>query len=113
SDRVDDRLAEDRITARLAAIFGMVALLLAAAGLYGVLAHGVVRRRGEIGIRIAIGARPAQIIAMFLRETGTMIILGLAAGAALAYWALRLLANQLFGLAPHDPATLAISALVL
>jgi ABC-type antimicrobial peptide transport system permease subunit len=113
ADLVDSQLAQDRIVASLAGIFGVVALLLAAAGLYGVLSHGIARRKGEIAIRMAIGARAVQVIWLFLSETGKLVILGLVIGAALTFGALRLIASQLYGLAPSDPVTLAFAALTL
>ncbi len=114
-ERVATRLAQDRIMARLALAFGLLAIALSAIGLYGVLSYGVTRRRSEIGIRIALGAQPGRVIAMILRETGWMVAGGLAIGAALAYGAARLIASQLYGLAPNDPVTagIAVGALLL
>jgi len=112
-DRLKLRLAQDRIITQLAAAFGLVALLLSAVGLYGVLAYGVVRRRSEIGIRIAMGAQPRRVVKMILGETWTMVIAGLVFGGALAYGASRLIASQLYGLAPYDPATLTTAVAVL
>jgi hypothetical protein len=103
-ERIASRTAQDRIMARLALAFGLVALALVAIGLYGVLAYSVARRQSEIGIRMALGARPGQVIGMILRETGAIILIGLLAGAGLSVAATRLIASQLYGLAPHDPA---------
>jgi predicted permease len=105
--RIDQRLASDLILSRLTLAFGAVAAALVAIGLYGLLAYAVVRRRGEIGIRIAIGAEPARVVRAVLRELLWTIVIGIGLGAALAYVGARLLASQLFGLAPHDPLTLA------
>ena len=85
--------AQDRTTAQLAIVFGSVALLLAAIGLYGVLSYGIARRTGEIAVRIALGARPRRVIAMILRETSGLVIAGMAAGAGLAYGVSRLIMN--------------------
>ncbi len=101
--------AQDRTTAQLVVVFGCVALTLAAIGLYGVLSYGIARRKGEIAIRIALGARPGRVISMILGETIGLVIAGLAAGAGLAYAASRLITSQLYGVAPHDPLTLALA----
>ena len=99
--------AQDRTTAQLCLVFACVALILAAVGLYGVLSYGVARRTGEIAIRIALGARPARVIAMILRETGGLVGVGLILGGALAYAASRVIESRLYGVAPRDPITLA------
>ena len=79
--------AKDRTTAQLAAMFGWVALTLAAIGLYGVLSYGIARRTGEIAVRIALGAQPGRVISMILRETTGLVMAGLASGAG---WPTRL-----------------------
>lgn len=112
-ERVTMRTAQDRIMARLAAAFSVVALILSAIGLFGVLSYGVTRRRSEIGIRIAMGAEPKRVIGMILGETGGMVTVGLVVGAALGYAASRMLRNQLYGLAPHDPVTLTLAVAAL
>ena len=101
--------AQDRSTARLAVVFGCVALALAAVGLYGVLSYGITRRRGEIAVRIALGARPGGVVAMNLRESFVLVMAGLAAGAGLAYAASRLVGSRLYGVAPGDPLTMALA----
>jgi predicted small integral membrane protein len=103
-------LAQDRTTAQLAVAFGCVALTLAAIGLYGVLSYGVARRKGEIALRIALGARPGRVVAMILGETAWLLIAGLALGGGLAYAASLLITSRLYGVAPQDPLTLALAA---
>jgi predicted permease len=105
--------AQDRAIARLALAFGAVALALAAIGLYGVLSYGVARRTSEIAVRIALGARPSRVIAMIVRETAGVVMLGVLAGGALAFAASRYIAGTLFGVDPRDPATFALAVAVL
>ena len=105
--------AQDRATAQLAEVFGGVALALAGIGLYGVISYGIARRTGEIAIRIAVGSRPGRVVAMILRETIGLVGAGLLLGGGLAWAASRLVASRLYGVAPQDPATLALAAVLL
>jgi len=102
-------MAQDRATAQLAVVFGCVALTLAAVGLYGVLSYGITRRTGEIAVRIALGAHPGRVIAMILGETMGLVIAVLAVGGGLAYAASSLIGSRLYGVAPQDPLTMAMS----
>lgn len=113
TESVDRRLGQDRLLARLSVAFGVVALLLAAIGLYGVLSYGVARRTSEIGIRKALGAQHATVIAMILRETGWLLALGLAAGSGLAVAALRLITSRLYGLEATDPIAFGTAIVLL
>jgi predicted permease len=106
-DAIATRIVQDRLLARLSIAFGLVAVLLAAMGLYGVLSYGVARRTNEIGIRKALGAQHSALIAMILRETGWLLLVGLIAGGALSAVAIRLITSRLYGLSPSDPLTLA------
>ena len=112
-DQIAPYTAPDRTTAQVAVVFGCVALALAAIGLYGVLSYAVARRTGEIAIRIAIGARPGRVIAMIVGETMRLLAAGIAAGLALAWVAVRLIAGRLYGVAPLDPLTLAFAIALL
>ncbi|HTM25563.1 MAG TPA: ABC transporter permease [Vicinamibacterales bacterium] len=106
--------AQDRATARLAVVFGSVALALAAIGLYGVLSYGVARRTPEIAVRMALGAQRRRVIGMILRETSGVVAMGLILGGALAYGASRLIGSRLYGVEPQDPLTVtAATALLL
>ncbi len=107
------RTAPERTTARVAMAFGCVALVLAAIGLYGVLAYGIARRTGEIAVRIALGAHPARVVAMIVGETLWLLLGGLAAGGALAWVASRLITSELYGISPQDPVSMAGAVLVL
>ena len=105
--------ASARATAQVAEVFGCIALALAAIGLYGVLSHNIARRRGEIAIRIALGAQPAGVVHMILRETGALVVAGLLVGGGLTYAASRWIAGQLYGIDPLDPMVAAVSIALL
>jgi predicted permease len=105
--------AQERLFARLSGLFGVVALVLAAVGLYGLLSHAVVRRTGEIGLRMALGALPGQVQRMILGEALVLVCLGVAAGSAGAAGAGRLVTTMLFGVTPTDPKTYAAVAAAL
>ena len=111
---VEASLAEDRLTMFLLVGFASIALLLAAVGVFGVFAGDVTRRRKEIGIRLALGARESSIVWMLLRQAFIRAALGVAAGAVLAAVLGRAMESLLFGVGAADPATFAIVvALVL
>jgi putative ABC transport system permease protein len=113
SEQVESSIVQERLVAILSGVFGALALLLAALGLYGVTAHGVSRRRAEIGIRIALGAAPAGVVALILRRVGVQIAAGVAVGVGVSLWASKFVATLLYGLEPHDPTTLVSGAIVL
>lgn len=102
---IEDQMVFPRLIARLCAIFGGLALLMAATGLYGVLSYGVARRTNEIGIRMALGADKNSVIRMILGETTVLVMIGLIAGIAAAAACTRLIASQLYGLSKLDPIT--------
>ena len=102
---------QDRLLARLSIAFGVVAVLLAAIGLYGVLSYGVARRTNEIGIRKALGAEQGTLVAMILRETSWLLVVGVIAGCALSAATIQLITSRLYGLSASDPVTFA-SAIV-
>ena len=108
---VDESLVQERLIARLSVLFGLVAVVLASVGLYGVLAYSVVRRTNEIGIRMAVGAFPRNIVWMVLRETMVLVAAGLVCGIPAALALTRFIGSLLFGLRPAD--TLNIAAVVL
>lgn len=113
TELVNKQMAQDRLLARLSMAFGIVALLLAAIGLYGVLSYGVARRTNEIGIRKALGAQHTAVMVMILRETGLLLLAGLVAGTFLAAAGTQLIATRLYGLAPTDPVTIGVAVAIL
>ncbi|HET8546367.1 MAG TPA: ABC transporter permease [Bryobacteraceae bacterium] len=104
---------QQRAVASLAGLFGLVALLLAAVGLYGVTAYTVVRRTSEIGVRMALGADRAGVLRLVLRGAFGMVALGLALGIPLAVGAGRLISAQLYGISEWDPVALGVATAAL
>jgi len=111
--RVGESLARRRFAMLLFALFGGVSLLLAAVGVYGVVAYVVSQGTREIGIRMALGATPRRVLTMVLRSGVTVAAIGLAAGLAVAVLAARLMSSLLFGVTPFDLVTFGTIAAVL
>jgi predicted permease len=110
----DERtVIQDQVTAMLSGFFGALALLIAAIGLFGLMAYNVTRRTRELGIRFALGAQRGGVLRMILRETLTLTLIGIAVGLPCALAATRLIAHMLFGVTPYDPVTLATVAIAL
>jgi predicted permease len=112
-EQIDDLLKNERVFADLTAGFGILALVLACIGIYGLMAYAVSRRTNEIGIRMALGARAEQVLGMVLREALWMTALGVVAGLAGALAMGKLIASQLYGLKAWDPGTLVAAAALL
>jgi hypothetical protein len=110
---VDRTMSVERLLARVSAACGLLALIVGAIGLYGVVAFGVARRRREIGVRIAVGASSASIEWLVLRESLLLLAAGLVVGLPVALAATRLVSARLFGLSPRDPTTLALVLAIL
>ena len=106
--QVSESLFVERLIATLSAFFGLLATLLAALGLYGVMAYSVARRTREIGIRVALGAERSGVIGLVMREVVLLAAIGIGIGLPVAIGLSRYLEKQLFGLQPNDPLTLAI-----
>src|SRR5438132_955931 len=100
---ISSRRREPALLAGMATAFGLLALLLACIGLYGTMSFAVARRTSEIALRMALGASRATIIGQLMRESGTTVVLGAAAGLIGTFALSRLLARLLFGLEPSDP----------
>jgi predicted permease len=112
-ETIDRLIRQDRLFAALSSIFGALALLLSAIGVYGVRTYAVARRTPEIGIRMALGADRGTITQMILRETGWVALAGVAIGLGVASAVTRYIQSMLYGLAPHDFTTFAGAAVVL
>ena len=107
SAQVSESLYVERMVAALSVAFGALATMLAAIGLYGVMSYAVARRTREIGIRMALGAERGGVMWLVLKEVAALAALGVVVGLAGALYLTRQVQSQLFGLSPHDPATLA------
>ena len=105
-EQIDDQFIQERLIARLTSLFGMLALLLAAIGLYGVTAYTVVRRTPEIGIRMALGAERGRVIAMVMRGAMIQAVAGLAIGAPVAMLCVRYVKSQLFEITSVNPVVM-------
>jgi predicted permease len=112
-DQVADSFGSSRLAARFVSFFGAMALLLASVGLYGVVAQAVSRRTTEIGVRLALGAQRRDVLWMIFRDTFALVVAGLVVGIPMSLGAMRLMANQLFGVQAGDPASFALSTVIL
>ena len=112
-DQFDNNISQERTVTTLCGFFGIVAVLLAAIGLYGVMAHAVTRRFREIGIRMALGARRGAVLWVVLRDTVLMIGIGGLIGLPAAFALTRLVQSFLFGLTPQDPLSIALATAAL
>ena len=118
-DQVTGQFTSQRLIARLTSFFGILSLVLASIGLYGVTAYNAGSRTNEIGVRMALGANRSNVVALVLRGAFGLILIGLLTGLPLTFAAGRFLGNQLYGMDPYNPivtlvaaATLALSALI-
>jgi hypothetical protein len=113
SDQVDQSLAAERLVTRLCSFFGILALLLACLGLYGVLSYTLAQRTAEIGIRMALGATRGAVLWMVLADTFWMLVIRVAGGCLLALGSTRFISSLVFGLTAKDPATIAVAISLL
>ena len=104
---------QERLVSRLTALFGLLALVLASVGLYGITAYSVVRRTSEIGVRMALGANRGDVVALVLRAASWQVGLGLVIGIPVALLGSRLMASQLYGVRTYDPISIAAAGLIL
>ena len=113
ADRVERNLGVERLITYLSSSFGLLSLLLAALGLYGIIACSVSERTRELGIRIALGARPSNVIGMIMSHTGLLLVVGAVIGLAAALGLGRFVQSLLFGVVPNDSVAITITVLVL
>jgi predicted permease len=109
---ISSRMTRPRMYAVLLGVFAAIAVALAAAGIYGVMAYSVAQRTREIGIRVALGARPGAVLGLVMSQSALLSLVGIAIGLAGAVWTTQYLQGLLFGLTPLDPATFAGAALL-
>src|SRR5262245_34187827 len=113
NEQIDQSLVQERLVATLSLFFGLLALLLACIGLYGVMSYDVARRTHEIGVRMALGASARRVTRLVLQETLLWVALGVASGLGAALATTRWVESLLFGLRPNDPLTIGLTALAL
>jgi putative ABC transport system permease protein len=109
ADHINESISRERLIALLSSFFGLIALLLAALGLYGMMANAVARRTREIGVRMALGAQARNVLWLVLRETLFLVAIGIAIGLPVALAATRVIKGLLFGLSANDPLTIALA----
>lgn len=112
-NQVDQSIAPEHLIGRLAACFGLLATALACIGLYGVMSHAVARRTNDIGVRLALGANPADVLGMVLRESLVLVGAGIIGGLCTAFATTRYVSRLLFGLTPTDPLTITAAVALL
>ena len=113
TDHIGRSLVQQKLIARLASFFGVLALLLACIGLYGMMSYAVARRTNEIGVRMALGAGSRSVLWLVLREALTLVVVGLVLGLVVSFYTTKTAATLLFGLKPNDPITIAIASALL
>jgi len=110
---VEESLLRERLMAKLSGSFGVLALVLASIGLYGLLSYGVTSRSKEIGIRMALGAGTRNVLSLILHEAVLLVLIGVAVGVPVVLYVSRFAKSLLFDLSPTDPVSLVIAGLVL
>jgi len=113
SELVRSSIRQDILLARFVSAFGVLALVLAAMGLHGIMSYATLRRTGEFGLRLALGARPGDVLRLVLRDGLALMALGMAAAVPLVLVASRLLRSQIYRVPPLDPVSIGLAVLVL
>jgi ABC-type antimicrobial peptide transport system permease subunit len=111
--QLNNHISQERLIATLSSFFGGLALLLAAIGLYGLMAHTATRRTREIGIRMALGAQRNNVLWLILRDAVVLVLLGAAIGLPVAFGVTRFVTSFLYGLTARDPVTMILATAVL
>jgi ABC-type antimicrobial peptide transport system permease subunit len=112
-EQVSNQFRQQRLIAKLSSFFGMLSLVLASIGLYGVTSYNVGQRTAEIGVCLALGATPAHVAALVVRRAFALVAVGLAVGFPLALAVGKFLGSQLYGLSPYDPAATFLAIVTL
>jgi len=113
SEQVEQSLIRERMIAILSSFFGLLALVLACIGLYGVMSYSVTRRTNEIGIRVALGADRRNVIWLVVKETMLLVAIGIGVGLTAALASMGVIRNLLFGIEPTDPSTILAATAVM
>ena len=113
AEQVNDNLVLERLLATLSGFFGVLALLLAMIGLYGVLSYLVTQRQVEFGIRMALGSQPVWILRLVMRDVVVVLAAGLAAGLIISLASVKVLQKMLYGMEARDPVTIVIAVCLL
>jgi ABC-type antimicrobial peptide transport system permease subunit len=113
SRQLELNLTQERLVAGLTSAFGLLGLTIAGCGLFGLMSYNVGQRTSELGLRLALGARPARVLWSVLRESLMLVLLGLAAGIPAVFVLSRLISGMLVGISAQDPATIAGASAVL
>lgn len=113
TEEIEQATFQERLFARLSSFFGLLALALACVGLYGITSYAVARRTNEIGIRMALGARRGDVLALIVGQRLTLTLIGAGAGVAGALGLTRLVSHLLYGVKPNDPLTFIVVSLIL
>jgi ABC-type antimicrobial peptide transport system permease subunit len=112
-EQVEKRFQQERLFAQAYALFGALALVLASIGLFGLMSYNVSRRTNEIGVRMALGAQPRDVLRLVMGESMLLVAIGAVLGVAAALGAARLIATQLFGVPPTDVAALTTALAIM
>jgi ABC-type antimicrobial peptide transport system permease subunit len=112
-EQVEERFEQEKVFAQAYTLFGALALVLAAVGLYGVMSYNVARRTNEIGIRLALGARREQVLGATMRESLVLVGIGVGIGIAIVLASSRFVASLLFGVPKNDAFSIALATAIL